>query len=92
MKQSLRVIHGADFHLDAPFGALPPEKAAQRRGEQRELLRRLALLSNRAQADLVLLSGDLFDGGDLYGESKTAQRNVLRQALFLFGIQYVKVS
>ena len=72
MKQSLRIIHGADFHLDAPFGALPPEKAAQRRGEQRELLRRLALLSNRAQADLVLLSGDLFDGGDLYGETLDA--------------------
>lgn len=72
MKQSLRVIHGADFHLDAPFSALPPEKAAQRRGEQRELLRRLALLSNRAQADLVLLSGDLFDGGEIYGETLDA--------------------
>ena len=30
----VKVIHGADFHLDAPFAALPPERAAQRRAEQ----------------------------------------------------------
>ena len=30
----LKIIHGADFHLDAPFAALPPEQAAQRRAEQ----------------------------------------------------------
>ena len=23
----LTIIHGADFHLDAPFAALPPDKA-----------------------------------------------------------------
>ena len=27
----LTIIHGADFHLDAPFAALPPDKARQRR-------------------------------------------------------------
>ena len=38
----LTIIHGADFHLDAPFAALPPDKARARRAEQRELLDRLA--------------------------------------------------
>ena len=33
----LKIIHGADFHLDSPFSGLTPERAAQRRGEQREL-------------------------------------------------------
>ena len=38
----LKIIHGADFHLDSPFSGLTPKRAAQRRGEQRELLDRLA--------------------------------------------------
>ena len=38
----LTIIHGADFHLAAPFAALPPDKARARRAEQRELLDRLA--------------------------------------------------
>lgn len=65
----VKVIHGADFHLDAPFAALPPERAAQRRAEQRELLGRLADLANREGADLVLLAGDLFDSAQVYGET-----------------------
>ena len=38
----LQFIHAADFHLDSPFRALPPERAAERRRESRELLSRLA--------------------------------------------------
>ena len=34
----LKIIHGADFHLDSPFSGLSPDQAARRRGEQRELL------------------------------------------------------
>ena len=54
----LTIIHGADFHLDAPFAALPPDKARARRAEQRELLDRLAGLAEERRADVVLLSGD----------------------------------
>ena len=77
----LKVIHGADFHLDAPFHALPPEKAAGRRAEQRELLFRLADLANREGADLVLLSGDLFDGAEIYGETLEALENATLEEL-----------
>ena len=55
----LNIIHGADFHLDSPFSGLSPERAAQRRGEQRDLLTRLAQLAREKQADLVLLNPDL---------------------------------
>lgn len=58
----LNVIHAADLHLDSPFSGLPPEQAAQRREELRQLPDRLADLANEKQADLVLLAGDLFDG------------------------------
>ena len=68
----LTIIHGADFHLDAPFAALPADKARERRGEQRELLTRLADLVEERRADLVLLSGDLLDGGETYQETVQA--------------------
>ena len=67
----LTIIHGADFHLDAPFAALPPDKARARRAEQRELLDRLAGLAEERRADVVLLSGDLLDGGQTYQGDRT---------------------
>ncbi len=66
----IKILHAADFHLDSPFAALPEDKAAARRREQRELL---TLLADRAAgADLVLLSGDLFDSGRAYVETAEA--------------------
>ena len=58
----LKFIHAADFHLDSAFAALPPEKAAERRREQRQIMGRLAEAVRAWETDLVLLSGDLFDG------------------------------
>ena len=58
----IKLIHAADLHLDSPFSGLTPQQAAERRGEQRELLGRLAELARERKADAVLLSGDL--GGD----------------------------
>jgi DNA repair exonuclease SbcCD nuclease subunit len=66
----LKILHAADFHLDSPFASLSWDKAAQRRKEQRKLLEQLAVLSQNA--DLVLLSGDLFDSGRAFGESVEA--------------------
>ena len=37
----IRILHAADLHLDSPFAAMPPQKAKQRRIEQREVLSRL---------------------------------------------------
>ncbi|MEG2097057.1 MAG: DNA repair exonuclease [Pseudoflavonifractor sp.] len=73
----LKFIHGADFHLDAPFTSLPADQAAQRRTEQRELLDRLAELAEREQADLVLLSGDLLDSDHAYYETVQALSRTL---------------
>ncbi|MCI8423859.1 MAG: DNA repair exonuclease [Lawsonibacter sp.] len=68
----LNIIHGADFHLDSPFSGLTPERAAQRRGEQRELLEDLARLARDRNADLVLLAGDLLDSELVYRETAQA--------------------
>ena len=32
----LKFIHGADFHLDSAFAALPPRQAAARRRQQQQ--------------------------------------------------------
>ena len=42
---SVRILHAADLHLDSPFEALTLAQAAQRRREQRSLLRALPELA-----------------------------------------------
>jgi len=71
----IRILHAADFHLDSPFAALPDEKAAERRREQREQL--FAIAEMAAAADITLLSGDLFDSGRAYGETVEALSKAL---------------
>ena len=73
----IKIIHGADFHLDSPFAGLSPERAAQRRGEQRELLDRLARLAREREAGLVLLAGDLLDSEHAFRETAQALRKSL---------------
>ena len=74
---AVRFLHAADFHLDSPFEALSAEQAALRRGEQRELLERLADLANRENVQAVLLAGDLLDSAVSYYETRTVLQNVL---------------
>ena len=57
----IKFLHAADLHLDAPFAALSPEQAAERRREQRAFLTELAEAANTHDCDLVLLAGDLLD-------------------------------
>ena len=68
----LKLLHGADFHLDSPFAGLTPEAAQARRRLQRRLPLELAALCKREKCDLVLLAGDLFDSGRVTPESVEA--------------------
>ena len=65
----IRILHAADLHLDSPFEGLPAAKAAQRRQEQRELLKKMANTAETEQVQLVLLSGDLLDSDSAYTET-----------------------
>ena len=67
--KNIKILHTADLHLDSAFEALPAGKAAIRRAEQRELLSRLAELARSERVDVVLLAGDIFDGGGTYFET-----------------------
>lgn len=68
----LRVIHFGDLHLDAPFAAV-----GMAAGERlREGLRRVfgEIVARCADADLVLVSGDLFENGYVLPETLSAVR------------------
>jgi exonuclease SbcD len=68
----IRFLHAADLHLDSPFSGLSPERAAQRRKEQRAVPMQLAELANAYDCGLMLLPGDLFDSDNVYPETVEA--------------------
>ena len=74
----VRILHAADLHLDAAFEGLSPEKAAERRREQRELPGRIAAEARRVGADLVLLAGDILDTQHPYPETLEALAAAMR--------------
>lgn len=71
-KQSVRILHTGDLHLDSPFACLSPEKSEERRRELRETFGRLVTLAREEAVDLILIAGDLFDAA--YVTARTANR------------------
>ena len=69
MIEPIKLLHAADLHLDSPVAGLPPEQAAQRRQQARQLLEFLPRLCRRAGCRLVLLAGDLLDSGSVYRDT-----------------------
>ena len=58
----IKILHSADWHLDTPFVGRSAEESAQLRAALLEIPSKLAQLCRAQHCDLVLLSGDLFDG------------------------------
>lgn len=58
----IRILHSADLHLDSPFAGREAAEAAALRQAQLALPAQLAAICQEEQCDLVLLSGDVFDG------------------------------
>lgn len=75
----LRILHTADLHMDSPFEGLGAAKASVRRGEQRDLLGRIAALAAEEKVDLVLFSGDLLDSDNTFYETGEELIRALRQ-------------
>ncbi len=75
-----KILHCADLHLDSPFQALSPEKAHVRRREQKETVRSIVELANDERVDLMLMSGDLFDGRDAFYDTVFFLANELKKA------------
>ena len=58
----IKILHSADWHLDAPMGSLPEEQRNWLIRLQLQIPRRISQLCRSEGCDLMLLSGDLFDG------------------------------
>lgn len=58
-----KIIHAADIHLDAPFSLCDVQKAQVRKNELRGAFSSLILFAKTEKADMVVLSGDVFDSG-----------------------------
>ena len=58
----IRLLHSADWHLDAPLTGFTEAQAEFLRSEQRKIPEKIAALCRREKCQLLLLSGDLFDG------------------------------
>ncbi len=76
---AIRILHTADLHLDSPFEGLGASKASLRRGEQRELLGRIADAAIAEQVDLVLFAGDLLDSDNSFYETGEELMRSLRR-------------
>ena len=59
--RKVRVFHTGDVHLDSPFSRLDSEQGEIRRRELRGVFTSMMLYARTQKADIVLISGDLFD-------------------------------
>lgn len=58
----LKILHSADWHLGSPFRQFSIEHREYLKQEQRKLPQKIADLCRREHCQMVLLSGDIFDG------------------------------
>ncbi len=72
----MKILHTADWHLDAPMAGLGEENAQMLRKELRKLPQRIAKLCKAENCDLLIIAGDLFDGA-YTADSMSAVRSAL---------------
>ena len=72
----MKLLHSADWHLDAPLTGHSAENAQALRRESLKIPEKVAKLCKAEHCDLLLLSGDLFDG-PYSRQSLTAVRSAL---------------
>lgn len=75
----MKILHSADWHLDSPLQGFLPAQAEELRNALLGLPGRIAGICRREGCDLILLSGDLFDGA-YTKESLDALRASLEEA------------
>ena len=73
----LKILHTADWHMDAAFVSFSEERRSFLRREQLKIPGKIAEICRREQCDLMLLAGDVFDGAPSQ-ESIDAVRQALK--------------
>lgn len=75
----MKILHSADLHLDTPFTGRSDDQVRLLRRSLLQIPGKLAELCRREQCDMMLLSGDLFDG-PWTADSLNALRSALEEA------------
>lgn len=70
----IKILHSADWHLDAPMSGHSPENAEYLRRELKKIPEKIAKLAKAEGCNLMLLSGDLFDGAYSADTLRTVQQ------------------
>ena len=58
----LKIFHMGDVHLDGAFGRFPRAERVKLRAHQREIFKKMIDYVARGRYDMLLITGDLFDG------------------------------
>ena len=75
----IKILHSADWHMDAPLRQFSPEQRSFLRKKMLSLPGMIADVCIREDCDLVLLAGDVFDGTAYTPESVEAVRRALER-------------
>lgn len=80
----IKILHSGDWHLDSPLQGKSSEQATALRAELAKIPGKLADLCKEENCDLVLLSGDLFDGNYTRDSYRTVYDALQRMAVPVF--------
>ena len=58
----IKILHSADWHLDSPMQGRTPEQTRLLREKLLEIPQKIGQICKAENCDMILLSGDLFDG------------------------------
>ena len=74
----IKILHTADWHLDAPMSGHTPEGTEYLQRELKKLPKKIVKLATAENCDLILISGDLFDDSS-HSESLSLVQNAFGQ-------------
>ena len=80
----IKILHSGDWHLDTPFQGRTEAQASVLRRELLAIPGKLASLCDLENCDLVLLSGDLFDGAYTQATYRVVYEALERMAVPVF--------
>ena len=75
----MKILHSADWHLDSPIYGRSQEQSDLLKEELLQLPHKITAAAKAESCDLMLLSGDLFDG-PYSPESLQALKTALKEA------------
>ena len=80
----IKVLHSADWHLDAPISGHEPQQSEFLRSQLAKIPAQITKIAAAEQCDIALLSGDLFDGAYNQETLRTVQKALAEMNIPVF--------